>query len=138
MVGTTPGSVNKSQATRKTMDEDVVGSSNGISEEATIGGVESTWGLDSTSRTQRKTLELVGRIGKKPLKVAIDSGSLDNYISAQECAARGLHIDTGRACERGTENGKWVSGSNCGIGQDFIEMWGLPWSGRSPGFPKVG
>ena len=56
--------------------------------------------MDSTGRTQRKTLELAGRIGKRPLKVAIDSGSTGNYISAQECAARGLHIDPRRACER--------------------------------------
>ena len=62
--------------------------------------MESACGLDSTSRTQRKTLELAGRIGKKPLKVFIDSGSIGNYISAQECAARGLHIDLGRACDR--------------------------------------
>ena len=100
MVGTGPGSVNQSQATRRTIDEDVTGSSNHVSEEATIGGVESAWGLDSTSRTQRKTLELASRIGKKPLKVLIDSGSTGNYISAQECAARGLRIDSGRACER--------------------------------------
>ena len=100
MVSTVPGSVNQSQATQRTVDEDVTGSSNHVSEEATIGGVESVWGLDSTSRTQRKTLELAGRIGKKPLKVLIDSGSTGNYILAQECAARGLRIDPGRACER--------------------------------------
>ena len=100
MAGTMPGSVNQSQATRKTVDEDITGSSNHVSEEATIGGVESAWGLESTSRTQRKTLELAGRIGKKPIKVLIDSESTGNYISAQECAARGLRIDPGRACER--------------------------------------
>ena len=62
--------------------------------------MESAWGLDSTSRTQRKALELADRIGKKSLKVLIDLGSTSNYISAQECAARGLRIDLGRACER--------------------------------------
>ena len=98
MVGTGPGSVNQSQATRRTVDEDVTGSSKHVSEEATIGGVEFAWGLDSTSRTQRKTLELASRIGKKPLKVLIDLGSTGNYISAQGCLARGLHIDPGRAC----------------------------------------
>ena len=100
MVSTVPGSVNQSQATRRIVDEDVTGSSNHVSEEATIGGVESAWGLDSTSRTQRKTLELASRIGKKPLKVLIDSGATSNYISAQECVARGLCIDPGRACEK--------------------------------------
>ena len=100
MVDTMPGSVNQSQVTRRTVDEDITGSSNHVSEEATIGGMESAWGLDSTSRTQRNTLELAGRIGKKPLKVLIDSGSTGNYISTQECVARGLRIDPGRACER--------------------------------------
>ena len=99
-VGTTPGSVNRSQVTRRTIDEAVVGSSNHVSKEATISRVESAWGLNSTGRTQRKTLELAGRIGKKPLKVFIDSGSTSNYISAQECAAKCLRIDLGRACER--------------------------------------
>ena len=74
--------------TQRIVVEDVVGSFNHVSKEATIGGVESVWGLGSASRTQRKTLELAGRIGKKPLKVLIDSGSTSNYISAQECAAR--------------------------------------------------
>ena len=46
VVGTVLGSVNQSQAIRKTVDEDVTGSSNHVSEEATIGGVESAWGLD--------------------------------------------------------------------------------------------
>ena len=100
VVGIVLGSVHKSQATRRIVDEDIAGSSNRVSEETTIGGVESAWGLGSTSRTQRMTLELAGRIGKKPLKVLIDSGSIGNYISAQECAARGLRIDRGRACER--------------------------------------
>ena len=86
--------------TQRTAAKDVVGSSDRVSEEAAIGGVESAWGLDSTNRTQRKTLELASRIGKKPLEVLIDSGSNGNYISAQECMARGLHTDPGRAYER--------------------------------------
>ena len=80
--------------TRRIAAEDVAKSSNRVSEEATIGEVE------STSRTQRKILELVSRIGKKPLKVFIDSGYTGNYISAQECTASGLHIYPGRAYER--------------------------------------
>ena len=86
--------------TRRIVVEDVARSFDCVSEEATIGGVESAWGLDSTSRVQRKTLKLGGRIGKKPLKVFIDSGSTTNWISAQECVARNLHIDPRRAYER--------------------------------------
>ena len=92
VVGIVPGLVNQSQVNRRMVIEDVARSSDHVFEEATIGGVESTWGLDSTSRTQRKTLELVGRIQKKPLKVLINLGSTSNYILAQECAASGLQI----------------------------------------------
>ena len=66
VISTTVGSINQTQATRRTLDEDVAGSSNRVSEEGTIGGVEFAWGLDSTSRAQRKNLELAGTIGKKP------------------------------------------------------------------------
>ena len=45
---------------------DGAGSSDRVSEEANMGGVESSWGLDSIIRTQRKILEPAGRIGKKP------------------------------------------------------------------------
>ena len=62
---------------QRTAAKDVVGSSDRVSEEAAIGGAESAWGLDSTNRTQRKTLELASRIGKKPLEVLIDSGLME-------------------------------------------------------------
>ena len=50
--------------------------------------VESVWSTDSTSRTPRRTLELAGRIGKRPVRMLIDLGTTGNYISAQECAKR--------------------------------------------------
>ena len=43
VVSTVSGSVNQSQATGRTIDEDVAGSSNCVSEEAAIGRVESVW-----------------------------------------------------------------------------------------------
>ena len=40
-------------------------------------------GVDSLSRTpQRRTLELATRIGWRPLRVLVDSGSTSNYIDA--------------------------------------------------------
>ena len=55
---------------------------------------ESTAGVDSSSKTQRrKTLELAARIGWRPLHVLVDSGSTGNYIDAQECAARRMKIE---------------------------------------------
>ena len=55
--------------------------------------VQSVWSMDSTSGTPRRTLELVGRIGKRPMRMLIDSGAIGNYISAQECTARRIKIE---------------------------------------------
>ena len=55
--------------------------------------VESVWSIDWTSRTPRRTLELAGKIGKRPVRMLIDSGATGNYISAQECAARRIKIE---------------------------------------------
>ena len=50
--------------------------------------------MDSSSKTQRRrTLELAARIGRRPLRVLVDSGSTGNYIDARECAARRLKIE---------------------------------------------
>ena len=54
--------------------------------------VESMWDMDSSSKTLR-TLELAGRIGKRPVRMLIDSGVTWNYVSAQECAARKIKIE---------------------------------------------
>ena len=55
---------------------------------------ESTAGVDSSSKTQRrKTLELAARIGRRPLRVLVDSGSIGNYIDARECVARRMKIE---------------------------------------------
>ena len=58
-----------------------------------IEAVESVWGLDSSSKTPKRTLELAGRIGKRPVRMLIDSGTTRNYVSAQECAARKIKIE---------------------------------------------
>ena len=55
---------------------------------------ESIAGVDSSSKTpQRRTLELAARIGHRPLRVLVDSGSTGNYIDAQECTARGIKVE---------------------------------------------
>ena len=55
---------------------------------------ESTVGVDSSSRTpQRRTLELVARIGRRPIRVLVDLLLIGNYIDAQECIARGIKIE---------------------------------------------
>ena len=51
-------------------------------------------GVDSSSRTpRRRTLELVARIGRRPLRVLVDSGSTSNYIDARECTAWRIKIE---------------------------------------------
>ena len=37
--------------------------------------------------SRRRTLELAARIGQRPLRVLVDSGSISNYIDARECVA---------------------------------------------------
>ena len=60
----------------------------------TVEAGESIAGVDSSSKTQRRrTLELATRIGRRPLRVLVDSGSTSNYIDAQECAARRMKIE---------------------------------------------
>ena len=55
---------------------------------------ESLAGVDSSSRTpKRRTLELAARIGRRPMRILVDSGSTGNYIDAQECTARRIKIE---------------------------------------------
>ena len=54
---------------------------------------ESMAGVDSSSRTpKQRTLKLAARIGRRPIRVLVDSGSTGNYIDARECAARRIKI----------------------------------------------
>ena len=55
--------------------------------------VESVWSMDSSDKTPRRTLELAGRIGKRPVCMLIDLGATGNYVSAQECATRKIKIE---------------------------------------------
>ena len=55
--------------------------------------VESVWSMDSSSKTPRRTLELAGQIGKRPVCMLIDLGATGNYVSAQECTARKIKIE---------------------------------------------
>ena len=52
--------------------------------------VESVWSMDSSSKNPRRTLELAGGIEKRPIRILIDSGATENYVSAQECAMKKL------------------------------------------------
>ena len=72
------------------------GSANGMEVESlnsVLGGKDCRGGgihsRDSSSRTpQWRTLELVARNDRRPLRVLVDSGWSSNYIEAWECGAR--------------------------------------------------
>ena len=50
--------------------------------------------MNSSSKAQRQqTLGLAARIGRRPLRVLVDSRSTGNYIDARECAARRMKIE---------------------------------------------
>lgn len=55
--------------------------------------VGESMGLDSSSRTLRRTLELTSRFGKRPLKILVDSRSTSNYMLAQECTAKKILVE---------------------------------------------
>ena len=72
---------------------------------------ESMAGVDSSSRTpKRRTLELVARIGHRPMHVLVDSGSTGNYIDARECTAQRIKIEA----EDQAEELKMADGWHCG------------------------
>ena len=108
--------------------------------------VASVWSMDSTIRTPRRTLDLAGRIGKRPVRMLIDSGATGNYKSAQECAARRIKIER----EQGGKELTMANGSSvktlgrvrlnvkCGGDQGIVEarvfpqmtkpmILGMPW-----------
>ena len=50
--------------------------------------------MDSSSRTpKRRTFELATRIGSRPMRVLVDSGSTWKYVGAQECIAREIKVE---------------------------------------------
>ena len=51
--------------------------------------VESVWSMDSSSKTPRRTLQLIGQIGKRPVRMLIDSGATENYVSQPKSAQLG-------------------------------------------------
>ena len=88
------------------------GSTNGqevVSPDSVPGGTtievgESMIGVDSSSRApKRRTLELAERIDHRPMRVLVDSGSIGNYIDAQECTAQRIKIEA----EDQAESSRW-------------------------------
>ena len=99
-----PGPSSTSGMARGSTDGQEVASPDSVPGGTTVEVGESMAGVDSSSKTpQRRTLELVARIGHRPMRVLVDSGSIGNYIDAQECAARGMKIEA----EDQAEELKW-------------------------------
>ena len=69
-------------------------SPNSVPRGTTIEVGEPTAGEDSSSRTpQWRTCKLATRIGRRPMRVLVDSRSTSNYSDARECATRGIKIE---------------------------------------------
>ena len=94
VVSAGPGPSCLSWLAQGSTDEWEVVSPNGVPRGTTVEVGESIVGVDSSSRTpKRRTLELVARIGSRPMRLLVDSGSTGNYIDAQECIARGIKVE---------------------------------------------
>ena len=94
VVSTGPGPSSTSWVARESTYEGIVAFPDCVLGGTTVEAGESTAGVDSSSKTQRRrTLELAARIGRRPLCVLVDSGSTGNYIDARECTARRMKIE---------------------------------------------
>ena len=94
VVSAGPGPSCSSWLARGSTDEWEVVSPDSVLGGTTIEVGESTVGADSSSRTpKRRTLELAARIGGRPMRVLVDSGSTGNYIDARECTPRGIKVE---------------------------------------------
>ena len=79
---------------RGSTDGQEVASPNSVPGGTTVEVGESMAGVDSSSRTpKRRTVELVARIGRRPMCVLVDSRSTGNYIDARECTTRRIKIE---------------------------------------------
>ena len=83
MVSMGPEPANQNQLAWETcmMDDDTL--SNSTEGGMAVEVVESVWSLDSSSKTPRRTLQLVGRIGKRLICMRIDLATTGNYASAK-------------------------------------------------------
>ena len=89
-----PGPSSTSWMARRSTDGQEVVSPDCVPGGTTVEVGESTAGVDSSSRTPKwRTLELAARIGRRPMRVLVDSGSTGNYIDARECTARRIKIE---------------------------------------------
>ena len=89
VVSAGPGPSSTSGMARGSTDGQEVAPPDSIPRGTTVEVGESMAGVDSSSRTpKRRTLELAARIGRRPMRVLLDSGSTSNYIDARECKHR--------------------------------------------------
>ena len=79
---------------RGSIDGQEVASPDSVPGGTTVEVGESMAGVDSSSRTPKwRTLELAVRIGRRPMRVLVDSGSTGNYIDARECTTWRIKIE---------------------------------------------
>ena len=93
VVSAGPGPSSTSGMARGSTDGQEVESPNCVPGGTTEEVGESMVGVDTSSRTpKQRTLELAAMIGRRPMRVLVDSGSTGNYIGARECTAWRIKI----------------------------------------------
>ena len=94
VVSAGPGPSSTSGMVRGSTDGQEVESPDSVPGGTTVEVGEFMAGVDSSSRTPKwRTLELAARIGRRPMRVLVDSGSTGNYIDARECTTRRIKIE---------------------------------------------
>ena len=94
VVSAGPGPSSTTGMARGSTDGQEVEAPDSVPGGTTVEVGESMAGVDSSSRTpKRRTLELAARIGRRPMRVLVDSGSTGNYIDARECTTRRIKIE---------------------------------------------
>ena len=96
VAGAGPGLTVRKQADRRESCTVTASPSDESTGEATIGGPQtsiSVFGVSQHGRTHLRTVELIGRIGRKTWRFLIDSGSTGNYISTQVCTAHKVKVE---------------------------------------------
>ena len=94
VVGVEPGPSSTSWMARESTNEKEAVFLDCVPGGTTVEVGEFTAGVDSSSKTpRRRPLELAARIGWRPLRVLVDSGSTGNYIDARECTTQRIKVE---------------------------------------------
>ena len=87
------GPLNQNRLAQESTDEQKVVFPDNVPKRIAVEVGESMSGSGSSSRTQRRTLKLITRIGRQPITILVDSGLMGNYINACVYALAMMKVD---------------------------------------------